>query len=206
MFPDLFLPNAAIFAIGIVVAFWLLRSGLVLFGALVFAGTALGADLALVARFVYQQHDEWYLVGLWGMQVLAVGSAAWLAFALSRKRWSADSRRRFELMQAAFQHYLRDELGPARDLYARAHRANPWDTAAVIGLANVRWRQGQLPRARSLLLRARRLDRDGAYAGFVDEQKRRFAAGSPRVPMRAAATATAGPEPAVAVNRDVVTR
>ncbi|MEQ1630970.1 MAG: hypothetical protein ABL997_01260 [Planctomycetota bacterium] len=180
MFPDQFLPNAAIFAIGIATAFWLLRSGMVMFGALVFAGTALGADLALVARFVYQVHGDWFLIGLWGMQALALGSFAWLVFAIARKRWSADSRRRDELMQAAFQHYLRDELSAARDLFIRLRRADPWDVAAAIGLANVRWRQGHGGKARALLISAKRLDRTGSFAGFLAEQQRRVANGSPR--------------------------
>lgn len=186
MFPDQFLPNAVVFAIGIATAIWLLRSGMVMFGALVFAGTALGADLALVARFVYQERGGWFLIGLWGMQALALGSAVWLVFAVARKRWSADSRRRDELLQAAFQHYLRDELSAARQLFLRLRRADPWDVAAAIGLANVRWRQGHAGKARALLLSAKRLDRTGSFAGFLAEQQRRVANGSPhRVPAAA---------------------
>lgn len=196
MFPDLFLPNFAIFALGVVAAIYLLRTGMVLAGFLLLAAVATAIDIALVARFVYETKGGWYSASLWFEQAAALAGATWLAFALARRKWSADARARTELLAAAMQHYLRGELAAAKERYQRVRRADPWDVPAAIGLANVRWRLGQLSRARSLLLAAKRLDRAGLHADFVAEQQRRVQRGQPRVRRGSAASAE---EPKAAV-------
>lgn len=174
MFQDAFLPNAVIFAVGCAAAVYLLRTGITVWGTTVLAGVALGADLALVARFVFDGKGPWFPLGLWTMQALAIGSAAWLVFALSRKKWSKDSAGRGPLLQAALQHYLRGEFDASRSLYARVRRADPWDLGARIGLANAEWRLGRLPAALRLLSSARRLDRDRTHGDLLNELERRI--------------------------------
>ena len=174
MFPDLFWPSAALSALGVATAVFCLRSGMVVRGLLLLTVLAVAADVALVARYVYSDRGAWFSLSLWTLQLAAAASAAWLLAALVRRRWSADARRREELFAAGFQHYLRDELAAARGLFRRLLRANPWDVAAMVALANVTWREGRAGRARILLRRARRLDRTHSYAAFIGEQLRRM--------------------------------
>lgn len=180
VFPHSFLPNAAFFAVGCVAAVYLLRTGMAVFGALLLAGVALCADLALVARFAFDAQGPWFGVGLWGMQGLTLLACAWLATALSRRRWSNDAKQKEELLRLAMQSYLRGEHDAARSLYARVRSADPWDFSARIGLANVAWREGQLAAARRQLAIARRLDRDERHGDLIDEQLRRIAGGAKR--------------------------
>lgn len=175
MFPDQFLPNAAIAAVGFATAFYWLRSGMVPRGIALLVVLAVSADIALVARFVYSERGAWFHTGLWTLQSVALVTGSWLLLALVRRRWSADARRREELFAAGFQHYLRDEFASARDLFARILRADPWDVPAAVALANVSWRQGRPRRARTLLRRARQIDRAGIYRDFIGEQLRRIA-------------------------------
>jgi hypothetical protein len=197
VFPDQFLPSALLAAAGVATALYLLRSGMVRRGLLLLATVAVAADVAVVARFVFGERATWFLGGLWTLQLASLGAAVWLVLALLRRRWSADARRRRELFAAAFQHYLRDEFGPARSLLRRILRADPWDVAASIALADVRWRQGQPVRALRLLRRARRLDRPMAYADFAAEQVRRIRTDlAPRPPGTQAQEARARPSQA----------
>ena len=180
VFPHSFLPNAAFFAVGCVAAVYLLRTGMAVFGALLLAGVALCADLALVARFAFDAQGPWFGVGLWGMQALTLLACAWLAAALSRRRWSSDAKQKDELLRLAMQSYLCGEHDAARALYARVRRADPWDLGARIGLANVAWRQGRPAAARRQLTIARQLDRDARHGDLIDEQIRRIAGGANR--------------------------
>jgi hypothetical protein len=176
VFQGAFLPNAAIFAVGCAAAVYLLRTGIAVWGAIVLAGVALGADLALVARFVFDGKGPWFSVGLWTMQALALGSALWLVVALSRKKWAKDSTGRGPLLQAALQHYLRGEFDRSRGLYARVRCADPWHLGARIGLANAEWRLGRPAVALRMLAAARRLDRDRTHGDLLTEQERRVRA------------------------------
>jgi hypothetical protein len=180
VFPHSFLPNAAFFAVGCVAAVYLLRTGMAVFGALLLAGVALCADLALVARFAFDAQGPWFGVGLWGMQGLTLLACAWLATALSRRRWSNDAKQKDELLRLAMQSYLRGEHDAARALYARVRRADPWDFSARIGLANIAWREGQPAAARRQLAIARRLDLDGKNGDLIDELLRRVGSAAKR--------------------------
>jgi len=174
VFQDLFLPNLAIFVLGLGAALFWLRTGMVRRGMMLMALLVTAADIALVARFVNENRGLSFVAALVALQVCALGSSGWLLFKLSRRRWGADSRQRDQLLNAAFKHYLRDELRPAGDLFRRLRAADPWDVAATIGLANVCRRQGSVARARSLYRRARRLDRRSRrYGDLIAEQLRR---------------------------------
>lgn len=176
MLPDCFLCNAAICAAGFATAIWWLRTGMLVRGVALLVAMAVTVDVALVARFVFADRGGWFQGGLMSMQVAALGSVAALGVALARRRWSADARRRAELFAAGLQHYLRDELKAARNLFLRLRRADPWDVAATVALANVHWREGRAARARTLLQIAARLDRRGEFRDFIGEQLRRVAA------------------------------
>jgi len=180
VFPDQFLPNAAICAAGLATAIFWLRTGMVQRGFALLAALAIATDVALVGRFVYADRGAWFFAALWLLQSAAALATACLLVALARRRWSADARRRDELFAAGFQHYLRDELSPARDLFARILRTNPWDVAATVAMANVCWRQGRRARAMRLMQRARRLDRGSGYTDFIGEQSRRIGQGPVR--------------------------
>ncbi len=199
VFPDLFLPNAAIGAAGFAAALFWLRTGMVRRGVLLLVTLAVASDVALVARFVFAERAAWFCSGLWVMQAAALGGAGWLAVALLRRRWAADAGRRDELFADGFRLYLRDEFAPAAARFVRILRVDPWDVAATVALANVRWRQGRIARARRLLQAARRLDRRGGWTDFVAEQARRVGAGpratpavQPTSPPAVASPASAG--------------
>lgn len=196
MFPDQFLPNLAIFALGAGAAVYLLRTGMVVGGFSLLAAVATAADVALVARFVYETRGPWYSASLWILQASGLAGAGWLGFALARRRWSAAARTRTELLAAAMKHYLRGELSAAKERYQRLRSVDPWDVPAAVGLAHVRWRLGQPARALRLLTSARRLDRLGSHADLVAELRRRVAKGAPRVRSRAGPAAAGSPEPA----------
>ena len=123
VFQDLFLPNLAIFVLGLGAALFWLRTGMVRRGMMLMALLVTAADIALVARFVNENRGLSFVAALVALQVCALGSSGWLLFKLSRRRWGADSRQRDQLLNAAFKHYLRDELRPAGDLFRRLRAA-----------------------------------------------------------------------------------
>lgn len=174
VFADHLLANLATFALGGGVAVAWMRTGMVRRGVALLIVLLLAADVALVQRVVYGDRGTAFVAALATMQVSTWAAIAWLLFAVGRRRWSADSRRRQELFTAGLQHYLRSELPAARKVFERLRRADPWDTAALVALANVTWRQGQAGRARSLYRAARRLDRRRGYADFIDIQLQRM--------------------------------
>lgn len=174
MFQDQFLPNLIIFALGVAAALFWLRTGMVRRGAILLCLLVAAADVALVFRFVHDDRGPAFVGPLVGLQIASIASAGWLLFKLARRRWGADSKRRHQLLQTARKHYLRDELRPAANLFSRLRRANPWDVAATLGLADIYRRQARFGRARALYRRAKRLDRrDQQYADLIDEQLRR---------------------------------
>ena len=177
MFQDTLLPNLLIFAIGLSTAFFWLRTGMFRRGFLLLTALAVLVDIAVVARFLYEDADFAFAASLGLMQAMALAAAMMLCYRLSKKRWSVDSRNRKELLASATTHYLRDELQTAAALYRRVRRVDPWNVAATIGMANVRWRQGVTRKARALFRRAARLDRGGDYQDFILEQLRRLEAG-----------------------------
>lgn len=198
MFPDQFLPNFAIFVLGAGTAIYLLRTGMVVGGFALLAAVATAADVALVARFVYETRGAWYSASLWILQASGLAGAGWLGFALARRRWSAAARTRTELLAAAMQHYLRGELSAAKERYQRLRSVDPWDVAAAVGLANVRWRLGQPARALRLLTAARRLDRLGSHSDLVAELRRRVLKGAPRLRGRTGPAVEGSPGPVAA--------
>ena len=174
MFQDQFLPNLIIFALGVAAALFWLRTGMVRRGTILLCLLVASADVALVFRFVQDDRGPAFVGPLVTLQIASLASAGWLVFKLARRRWGSDSKRRHQLLQTARKHYLRDELRPAANLYARLRRANPWDVAATIGLADTHRRQARYGRARALYRRARRLDRrDQQYTDLIDELLRR---------------------------------
>ncbi len=175
MFPHSFLPNAAIFVIGCVAAIYLLRTGIVVWGTFVLAAVALCADLALVARFCFDDNGPWFAVGLVGMQAVGLCAAAFIVLALSRLRWSQDGKQKAQLKEAAMRSYVAGDFAAAGDLYRRIRRADPWDLAARIGLGNVARRLGHVAAARRHLATARRLDCGKAFHDLLDELERRLA-------------------------------
>ena len=134
----------------------------------------IAADVALVARFVYDDRGLAFLSGLVILQALAIASLVWWIVYGVRLRWSPDRRARSELLAAGTQHYMRNELAEAESVYRRLLRANPWDVAAVLGLASSLWRSGRVAAASRQLRVARSLDRKGVYAQLIEEQARRI--------------------------------
>ncbi|MGE3174197.1 MAG: hypothetical protein AB7O97_16330 [Planctomycetota bacterium] len=205
MFPDLFLPNAALCALGIAVAVYWLRTGMVGRGVALLAGLLVAADLALLARFVFDDRPSLYRGALWTLQVAATGGVAWLGFALARRRWSPDARRRDELFATGYRHYLRGEWEPAARHFRRLLRADPWDTAARVAAANTAWRLGRVQAALRGFRTARRLDRARAYVDFIAEQERRVRsapiAPRPARSQRASSPPAAAPRHADAAGR-----
>jgi tetratricopeptide (TPR) repeat protein len=175
VFPDSLLPNLLIFTLGLSAAFYWLRTGMLVRGVLVLAALAAAVDVAVVSRFVYEQHGAVFEGSLWAMQVVALCSASVLVYRLARRQWSADKRRRDELLSLGMQCYLREDLHEARVTYRRLHRADPWDVPACIGLANVALAAGEQRKARAMYRRAVALDRERLYVDFVNEQLKRAA-------------------------------
>lgn len=174
MFADHFVPNLVIFLLGAAAAAGWLRTGMVVRGAVLLALLLVAADLALVARFVYDDRGAVFLLGLVLMQALAIAGLAWWTVYGVRLRWSPDRRNRSELLATGTRHYMRNELPEAEAIYRRLRRANPWDVAAVLGLATAVWRIGRIPVAARLLREARSLDRKGAYGQLIEEYTRRL--------------------------------
>lgn len=176
MFPDLFLPNLLVFAIGQVAALVHLRTGRVRLGIALMVLLWGSADWALLARFLHGHTDVWYRGALLLLQGVALGSGAALAFALWRRRWSATAKQSEALFAAAFTGYLRDELPAAARLLRRLCRNDPWDVGSLVLLGNVQRAQGDPKRALASYRRAHSLDRHGQYRAFLSEQMRLLAA------------------------------
>jgi hypothetical protein len=167
VFPDLFLPNLLVFALGQAAAIVYMRSGLVRPGVVLLLALLLTADAALLARFAYGHRDAWFFLPLAAMQALALLGAGWLLFAGARRRWSRTSRQKSTLFDQAFVAYLKNDLPAAARQLTVLRRADPWDPVVAIGLANVLRLQGKQRQAKGLYRRARSLDRRGEYSDLV---------------------------------------
>jgi hypothetical protein len=167
VFPDQFLPNLLIFALGLAAAVLYMRSGFVRHGVTLLLTLLLTADVALLARFAYGHRDAWFFLPLVAMQSAALLGLGWFLFARGRRRWSAAGRRKQALFEQALVAYLRNDLAAAARHFTVLRRADPWDPVLAIGLANVLRLQGKQRAASGLYRRARSLDRRGEYADLV---------------------------------------
>lgn len=173
MFPDSFAGNALVFLVGQAVAWGYLRTGLLTRGVPLMAVLWLAVDVALVARFAYQETGPVYLAALAVMQACAVvETVRFVAGRLNRRRERVKERR-IERYRAAFTHYLRDELEQAERLYRKLLRSDPWDLESRLGLATLLARTGARRRARSMFRRARSLDRGQRYQDVIREELER---------------------------------
>ncbi len=172
--PDSLLANLLIFAIGLWAAVHLLRTGMPARGGILLCWVLVTADVALVARLVFEARDGWFLAGLLAMQAGSLAGGGWLAWALWRRRWSRAVALRPARLQAAMRSYLQADFAAAHAAYRQLLAVDPWDVAAAVGRANATWRLGRTRQAVRALHRARRLDRRGAYADFIAEQLRRL--------------------------------
>ncbi len=167
MFPDAFLPNLAIFVVAQVTAWVYLRTGLVATGVSIVVASWLAADVALVARFAYDDSGKVYTAALIALQGVTVISLLRLIVGRWRRSRVAFQAHRELTFQTAFRQWLRGELDPATDALRGIVRADPWDLTARLLLAKVLLAAGSERAARRQLAAARRLDRDDRYGDAI---------------------------------------
>jgi tetratricopeptide (TPR) repeat protein len=172
---DAFLPNALTFACGQLVAWGYLRTGLVRRGIALMLTIWVLADVALLARFAYEQQGLAYVLPLLGMQLCCVAGTAWFAFCRLRRRYSGTARRAGALFAAGQQHYFRGEFDRALAAFQKLHRNDPWNVPAAISLAAVLARRGRARQAVRLYRQARALDLKQEYQDFIENQLERVA-------------------------------
>ncbi len=168
MFPDAFLPNLGVFLLGQLAAFGCLRLGLVRRGVLLLLLQWVLLDAALLLRFAHGEVGIGYVGPLTGMQVVALGSAAWFGYWQWRRRYSRTARQRDQIFAQGQQQYLRDDLPAAFATFRRLHRHDPADVPAAIAFAAVLAARGQPRMAARVLHSARALDRDREYADLLE--------------------------------------
>jgi hypothetical protein len=178
VFADAFLPNLFVFLIGQIAAFGWLRHGCLRAGVLTMVAIWVFADSALVVRFAYEDHGSAaYLTTLLAMQGSALASAGWLLTARVRRRLGHLARHRSGEFARGQTHYLRSEWEPARRVFVRLVRHDPWDVPSRVSLAAVLVRQGKARQARRMLAAARRFDRAHGFHDLIDERLRRLRQG-----------------------------
>ncbi|MBM4062384.1 MAG: hypothetical protein FJ265_14990 [Planctomycetes bacterium] len=193
MFPDALLPNLLLFAVGQAAAWYYLRTGRLLAGGLATALLWIGADWALIERFVHGGARPEYAIALGVLQGTALLTMAALAFALWRRRWSAAARARPARFGAGLAAYLRGDLPAAVRSFRALVRTDPWDGAAWLALGNALRRVRQPARAARCWRRALRVDRRGELAGFARLQLESRRAGRGRVVAGPAVSAATAP-------------
>ncbi|MCA8943350.1 MAG: hypothetical protein KDB80_12375 [Planctomycetes bacterium] len=161
MLSDSLVPNLLIFLVGQLAAIGYMRTGLARRGIQVLVATWAGADVALIARFGYQETGWGYTSGLSVMQVVSLAAAVMFVVGRVRRRSKRNVERRDRMLREAFVHYLRNELVPAEKLYTTLARIDPWDTAAHVGRASVLAESGRRRESRREMKIARGLDPDG---------------------------------------------
>ncbi|MCR9245298.1 MAG: hypothetical protein NXI31_09720 [bacterium] len=166
MFPDSLLLNLALFVAGQAAAWFYLRSGRLLVGGLATAAIWIAADWAVVARYVFEDLEQ-FRIALIAMQLVCVGIVGLLAFAQWRRRWSGTAKRRAELFEAGTAAYLRDAHDEARATYQRLVRCDPWDAAAWLALGNVHRRADRRSAARRCYRRCLRVDTQREYTDLA---------------------------------------
>ena len=195
MFPDDFPPNLAIFVVVQVVAWLHLRTGLVHGGIWTIVATWFAADVALVARFGFDERGPVYFTALVAMQVWTL--LAGLRFGIGRWRRSRPEFRqaRDAAFQSAFVAWLRDDHTTARDALRPMVRRDPWDLQARILLGKVLVASGEVRTARRQFVAARRLDRDDRYGDVlrVELGRGREPSTAPSAPSEAIETADPSP-------------
>ncbi len=190
MFADSFLPNLALFVLGQAAAWFYLRTGRFLIGAVATAALWIAADWAAVARFAFE-NDTHYHAALFTMQGTAFGITLLLAYQQWRRRWSPASRQRHERFAAGMAAYLRHDHDAARAAFRRLVATDPWDAAAWLALGNAYRRSGDVGAARRCYRRGQRVDKRGEYTELVGQLADRAAPARP-----AQSSAKAEPKPA----------
>lgn len=190
MFADSFLPNLALFVLGQAAAWFYLRTGRFLIGAVATAALWIAADWAAVARFAFE-NDTHYHAALFTMQGTAFGITLLLAYQQWRRRWSPASRQRHERFAAGMAAYLRHDHDAARAAFRRLVATDPWDAAAWLALGNAYRRSGDVGATRRCYRRGQRVDKRGEYTELVGQLADRAAPARP-----AQSSAKAEPKPA----------
>ena len=172
MFSDSLLANLAFFAIGQVAVVGYMVTGRLNRGLVLLVATWVFADVALVARFIYD-HTGWvYLTALLSLQATALAEFGGIAFLRWRRSRPGVRDRRDDARQEVALLYLSDQLDEAAAILRRMLRRDPWDLGACVQLAKVERCRGLGGRAGRLRRRARQLDLDGVYVGILDEERR----------------------------------
>jgi len=184
-------PNLLLFALAQVVAWGFLRTGLVVRGVALMATTWIGADIALLARFVWGHDGPAFWLPLLVYQVHALVEAALFIHGQVRRRSPSHRERRRKVYREAFAFYLNDDLEPARQRWRRLVWADPWDLESTIAWATVLVRQGRPRPAQLLLWKARWLDGDERFRDVIAEELERCRKAIRSRP-RAEASTTAG--------------
>ena len=174
---DAFLPNLLVFVLGQAVAWFHLRSGRWVVGALLSAILWVLADWVLVAKNAFAATGAQQLVPLVAMQAIAIGASLWLGFRQWLRRRSATARQRSQLFTEGLAAYLRGDLERASAIFRRLVRVDPWDAAAWIAAGNVERRHGRPKRAGRCWWRGLGVDRQRAFADHVAHQRSLVAAG-----------------------------
>lgn len=196
MFLDAFLPNLTLFLLGQAAAWYYLRTGRFWVGAMATAGLWILADWALVAKFVFGAVGRDFTLPLVGMQVVALLTAALLAVALWRRRWSKTAKQRPVRFRAGLEAYLRDDLGNAQKVFTGLVRCNPWDAAAWVALGNVQRRLGRARQAAACYRRALGVDRTSDYHDLVHQQQGRLRRAVGKAPVAVRGVSAPGSPPA----------
>lgn len=167
MFADAFLPNLAVFLAAQLTAWVYLRTGLVGTGVATIVATWLAADVALVARFAYDETGLVYLCALIVFQAWTLVVLLRLIVGRWRRSRPAFVARRTAGFRDAFTHWLRGDLAAAASGLRALVSVDPWDLRSRLLLAKVLKSDGQRRPARRQLAAARRLDREDRYGDWI---------------------------------------
>jgi len=200
MFRDSFVANLLIFGLGQLAVIGYLSTGMVRRGVALMVVTWILADLALVARFAFGDAlsgppEPIYGLALAAMQTVAVVELLLLASRRVWRRLPHVVAQRDRWFRQAFVHYLRDELEPARDLFRRLARIDPWDLPVRLAHATTVTRCGAPARGRRMLRALPALDRDGSMRDAIETEVARARQARDGVAAIAPQSSVAAPEP-----------
>ena len=174
MLEDSFLINFLIFAAGQAAAWFYLRTGRRSRGLTLMIGGWVLADILLVERFAFQSTGPLFYLALSSLQLWSLFEVVMLVRARRHRRRPDVLAARSAGFRTSFHHYLRGELDVAVEGYRKILKSDPWDVPTVVALATALSRSGAARAARSMCIRAQRLDVDARFADVVEDELRRL--------------------------------
>lgn len=177
MFGSHLLTNLIVFLGGQAAAWFCLRTGRFLWGAIGTTALWLLLDAWLLTRYVFDGPDGLRTGALWGLQAVAVFLVVSLAIARWRRRWSAAAKQRTPRFAAGMASYLRSDYPAALAGFRQLVRTDPWDAAAWIALGDALRHSGQAGPARRCYRRAAAVDVRRQYRDLLDHLRSERPAG-----------------------------